>query len=135
MNIKFISLFRCVPFYGCTGGLILTNGATLIGIRGGLTTLDPTNSKCHGDLEICCRQGHKIFEGRRNFKHYLTNSYFVFTLKIESVSKITSFGLKMMGEKWSRKNYFEIPPCGKMHEKKIVWKKKLFLSDFSYEKL
>ena len=47
---------RCVPFYGCTGGLILTNGATLIGIRGGLTTLDPTNSKCHGDLEICCRQ-------------------------------------------------------------------------------
>ena len=40
---------------------------------------------------------------------YLTDSYIGFTLKMESVSKNTIFGLKMMV-----KNYFEIPPCGKM---------------------
>ena len=40
---------------------------------------------------------------------YLTDSYIVFTLKMESVSKITIFGLKIDGEKWSRKNIFEIP--------------------------
>ena len=45
---------------------------------------------------------------------YLTDSYIVFTLKLESGSKITILGLKKVGEKWSRKNYFEIPPCGKM---------------------
>ena len=38
----------------------------------------------------------------------------VFTLKIESVPKNIVFGLKNDGEKWSRKIYFEIPPCGKM---------------------
>ena len=40
----------------------------------------------------------------------------VFTLKMESVSKHTIFGLKMMvkTEKWSRNFYFEIPPCRKM---------------------
>ena len=46
---------------------------------------------------------------------YLTDSYIVFTLKYESGSKITIFGLKMTGgEKWSRKIYFEIPTCGKI---------------------
>ena len=38
---------------------------------------------------------------------YLTDSYIGFTLKMESV-------LKNDGEKWSRKIYFEIPPCGKI---------------------
>ena len=40
-------------------------------------------------------------------------STILFTLKMESVSKNTIFGLKMMvkTEKWSRKIYFEIPPC------------------------
>ena len=41
---------------------------------------------------------------------YLTDSYIVFTLKMESVSKNTIFQPKNDGEKWSRKNYFEIPP-------------------------
>ena len=46
---------------------------------------------------------------------YLTDAYIDFTLKMESVSKNTIFGLKMMvTEKWSRKIYFEIPPCGKI---------------------
>ena len=44
---------------------------------------------------------------------YLTDSYIVFTLKMESVSEITIFGLnKKVSEKWSRKNIFEKPPCG-----------------------
>jgi hypothetical protein len=30
---------------------------------------------------------------------------------MEYVSKINIFGLKNDGEKWSRKNIFEIPPC------------------------
>jgi hypothetical protein len=37
----------------------------------------------------------------------------VFTLKMESVSKNTIFGLKMM-VKNGLEIYFEIPPCGKM---------------------
>ena len=43
-------------------------------------------------------------------KSYLTDSYIVFTLEIESVSKKYSFWPKNDGEKWSRKNIFEIPP-------------------------
>ena len=42
---------------------------------------------------------------------YLTDSYIVFTLKMESVSKITIFGLKMM-VKSGIDFFFEIPPCG-----------------------
>ena len=39
----------------------------------------------------------------------------VFTLKMESVPKITILiWPKNDGEKWFRKIYFEIPPCGKM---------------------
>ena len=44
---------------------------------------------------------------------YSTDSYIVFTFKMESVSKNTIFGLKMM-VKWSRKNLFVILPCGKI---------------------
>ena len=39
----------------------------------------------------------------------MTDLYIVFTLKMKSLSKSTIFGLKNDGEKWSRKNYFEIP--------------------------
>ena len=45
---------------------------------------------------------------------YLTDSYIVFTLKMESVSKNTIFGLKMRVKSGLEKNYFKIPPCGKM---------------------
>ena len=45
---------------------------------------------------------------------YLTDSYINFTLKMEFVSKNPIFWPKNDGEKWSRKIYFEIPPCGKM---------------------
>ena len=36
------------------------------------------------------------------------------TLKMESVSKNAIFWPKNDGEKWSKKIYFEIPPCGKI---------------------
>ena len=43
----------------------------------------------------------------------LIDSYIVFfTLKMESV--IQFFLLRNDVEKWSKKNYFEIPPCGKV---------------------
>ena len=42
---------------------------------------------------------------------YLTDSYIIFTLKIESVSKITIFDLKMMVKSGLEKNIFGIPPC------------------------
>ena len=46
---------------------------------------------------------------------YLTDSYIVFILKIESVLiQKYNFWPENDGEKWSRKIYFEIPPCGKM---------------------
>ena len=38
----------------------------------------------------------------------------MFTLKMKSVSKNTTFGLYNYGEKLSRKIHFEIPPCGKI---------------------
>ena len=44
---------------------------------------------------------------------YLTDSYIVFTLKMEFIQKY-NFSPKNDGEKWSRKIYFEIPQCGKM---------------------
>ena len=37
----------------------------------------------------------------------------VYVLKMESVSKNTIWP-KNDGEKWSRKFFFEIPPCGKI---------------------
>ena len=43
---------------------------------------------------------------------YLTDSYIVFTFKMESVFKNTIFGLKMMVK--SGLETFEIPPCGKI---------------------
>ena len=45
---------------------------------------------------------------------YLTDSYIGFTLKMESVFKKLHFWPKNDGEKWSRKNIFEIPPCERL---------------------
>ena len=42
---------------------------------------------------------------------YLTDSYIAFTLKMESVSKNTIFGLNMVVRSGLEKNIFEIPPC------------------------
>ena len=47
-------------------------------------------------------------------KSYLTDSLIGFTFKMESVTKNTIFWPKNVGEKWSRKFNFEIPPCGKI---------------------
>ena len=52
---------------------------------------------------------------------YLTDSYVVFTLKMESVSKNTIFGLKMMVKSGLEKFIFEIPPCGKIVIFIIYW--------------
>ena len=43
-----------------------------------------------------------------------TDSYFVYVLKMEYIRyipKINVFCTKNDGEKWYRKNIFEIPPC------------------------
>ena len=45
---------------------------------------------------------------------YLTDSYIGFTLKMESVSINTIFGLKIMVKSGLEKFIFEIPPCGKI---------------------
>ena len=42
---------RCVPYYGCKGGELIVNGEGIVDIR----NMDPLNSKCPGDLEVCCR--------------------------------------------------------------------------------
>lgn len=58
--------FECVPYYQCEDGTILTDGAGLIDIRfnafgysdGGepeVATLDASDKKCQGSLDICCR--------------------------------------------------------------------------------
>ena len=46
---------------------------------------------------------------------YLTDSYIGFTVKMEPVNNQKHhFWPKNVGEKWSRKINFEIPPCGKI---------------------
>lgn len=51
--------YRCVPYYQCDDGEIITDGGPgLIDLRGNFgleIELDPDNSKCKGDLEVCCR--------------------------------------------------------------------------------
>ena len=47
--------YRCVPFYGCTNGEIITSGKNVIDTRSFSVALDPQTSICPGDLEVCCR--------------------------------------------------------------------------------
>jgi len=54
--------FSCVPFYGCLAGEIITNGATIINIRGlngrrkkRSIDLGPLDAKCFCGSDICCR--------------------------------------------------------------------------------
>ena len=46
-----ISFFRCVPYYGCKDGILMLNSKNDFDLR----NMDPFNSKCPGDLEICCK--------------------------------------------------------------------------------
>ena len=55
--------FRCVPFYACNGGEIITNGDGIVDIRG--ANLAPLDSKCSGEIEVCCR--HPDWKGCRTF--------------------------------------------------------------------
>ena len=45
---------------------------------------------------------------------YLTDSYIIFTLQNGICIQKYHFWPKNDGEKWSGKNYFKIPPCGKL---------------------
>jgi len=47
--------FHCVEYYQCKGGLIIKDGSGLFDIRSNFASLDPTQSKCPGALEVCCR--------------------------------------------------------------------------------
>merc|ERR1712079_392222 len=47
--------FECVPYYQCSNGTIITDGAGLIDIRNGFGALTPEDSKCPGFLDVCCK--------------------------------------------------------------------------------
>ena len=50
--------YKCVPYYNCENGSIITDGGGIIGIRvddSDRVILDPSNSICPGLLEVCCR--------------------------------------------------------------------------------
>ena len=47
--------YECVPYYQCSNGTIITDGAGLIDIRNGFGSLTPEDSKCPGFLDVCCR--------------------------------------------------------------------------------
>jgi hypothetical protein len=50
--------YRCVPFYACKGGEIITNGAGLANVRGAgmeVAVFNPLDSKCEESLDMCCR--------------------------------------------------------------------------------
>ena len=59
----------------------------------------------------CCQIGSQMSKLNTS---YLTDSYIVFTLKMESVSKNTIFALKMMVKSGLEKNLFESPPCERL---------------------
>ena len=47
--------YSCVPYYQCSNGSIVTDGAGLIDIRNGFGALNPEASKCPGFLDVCCK--------------------------------------------------------------------------------
>merc|ERR1712137_571283 len=47
--------YSCVPYYQCSNGSIITDGAGLIDIRNGFGALNPEESKCRGFLDVCCK--------------------------------------------------------------------------------
>jgi len=47
--------YECVPYYQCSNGSIITDGAGLIDIRNGFAALNPEESKCPGFLDVCCK--------------------------------------------------------------------------------
>jgi len=47
--------YECVPYYQCSNGSIITDGAGLIDIRNGFAALNPEDSKCPGFLDVCCK--------------------------------------------------------------------------------
>jgi len=49
--------FHCIQYYQCKGGTIIKDGAGLFDPQPSfLSTSDPTESKCPGALEVCCRE-------------------------------------------------------------------------------
>merc|ERR1712061_442622 len=47
--------YMCVPYYQCSNGTIITDGAGLIDIRNGFGALDAQDGKCPGFLDVCCK--------------------------------------------------------------------------------
>merc|ERR1712211_23345 len=52
--------YMCVPYYQCSNGTIITDGACLIDIRNGFGALTPEDSKCPGFLDVCCKDPYFI---------------------------------------------------------------------------
>ena len=47
--------YSCVPYYQCSNGSIITDGAGLIDIRNGFGPSSAEDSRCDGFLAICCK--------------------------------------------------------------------------------
>jgi secreted trypsin-like serine protease len=47
--------YMCVPYYQCSNGTIITDGAGLIDIRNGFGALNAQDGKCPGFLDVCCK--------------------------------------------------------------------------------
>jgi len=47
--------YECVPYYQCSNGSIITDGAGLIDIRNGFGALNAEDGKCPGFLDVCCK--------------------------------------------------------------------------------
>ena len=67
--------YECVPYYQCREGNIITDGAGLIDIRFGATPaqdsaiLDPSVSKCPGQLEVCCKDPDNVVAPPAPLRH------------------------------------------------------------------
>ena len=47
--------YKCVPYYQCNNGNIITDGVGMNQISNGFGALTPEHSKCPGYLEVCCK--------------------------------------------------------------------------------
>ena len=97
--MRIISMVICIPM------LYLSHLARVIAVLTSISRLKHKLNVCRVDYRyvstrLKCFFANDLCE-TLNFKYllntsYLTDSYIIFTLKIESVSKITIFSLKMM---------------------------------------
>merc|ERR1719361_2663646 len=103
--------YECVPYYQCTNGSIITDGAGLIDIRNGFASLTPEDSKCPGFLDVCCKDPDFIPPPPPDVKHYFPKC---------GQRNLNGLGARIQGFKESESQFGEWPHmCAVLHSKPV----------------